>query len=219
LLLVFVLVVVVVAAMVGPLVQHLGLGDSEQSRLRFDERFQRPDSGVDWLRRDAQLLVSAHAYELAGGAGAEHWALRVGPIGIEIAGTSKTERNSPNVIVVSPAERVLAYPLLRSPPQTARPGVVVSLRDVLQWCVAWVAEHPTYSVLGDNCQLFVRDALHWLTGAEMQTQNRTAASGLTVAGIITGIASIGMLALAALAASKDHHRSPSSARNDRSKES
>ena len=46
--------------------------------------------------------------------------------------------------------------------------VVVTILQVWAWCEAWVDSHPTYSIVGDNCQMFVRDFLKAFCGVSVR---------------------------------------------------
>lgn len=126
-------------------------------------------------------------YNINTGLGAQHWAIKFDDTWFEIAGTSKNENNTPNIIEehyddskYSTIEHIGA--------------VRTTLDNVRQWNQKWLEEHKFYSFNGDNCQLYVKHTMYHYLGIQLDTQNKVIGGAAIGAGISATI--IGICALA-----------------------
>lgn len=117
----------------------------------------------------------------------------------EVQGTSKGDRG-PNVIV-TPTDSS-KYTFVNFHGEFHYVGAEADFSTFFRtFNENWIKEHPTYSLTGHNCQLYVQDVLQRLLNVRIETQNTTHGDGLmdlgrTIVNVGLGVLVGGLLSLA-----------------------
>lgn len=135
---------------------------------------------------------------------AEHWAIKIGEWWIEVGGEGgKTPEQGLFVHTRDDDYKTVEE---RDAITTA------TYEEIRDWCIEWLEDHPTYRVNGDNCQLFVKHALHHFSRTRIDTQNAQIGGSMMFwgrIGALIGLAAVGVGALIQGTHSREREREPS----------
>jgi len=120
--------------------------------LRYSSK---PELGGTIVRRKQRQV---HFGEKPLGLGAKHWALQVGDMWYEIQGTGLKEKGSENIIEVfkGPKAKSGAEPVYLLGTTMKTDEQIEEFNDTYK------KNHPTYSLIFDNCQTYVYDLFEFL---------------------------------------------------------